>query len=268
MPDPASASRLDSELVRRGLARSRAQAARSIEEGRVRIDGVATVKPATRVAPDAELTVEGADHYVARSAHKLIAALDAFEIDPAQRLVLDVGASTGGFTQVLLERGARRVIALDVGHGQLVSELRADDRVVVVEGENARELSAERLAELSGSPEQPTLIVVDVSFISLTTVLPALAASIPADADLVVLVKPQFEVGRGGAREGIVRDRAARLEAVSTVLWAAWDLGLGTAGVISSPVLGSNGNQEYLAWLQRECGSNPTEWGRAIDALA
>ena len=144
----------------------------------------------------------------------------------------------------------------------------ADDRVVVVEGENARELSAERLAELSGSPEQPTLIVVDVSFISLTTVLPALAASLPADADLVVLVKPQFEVGRGGAREGIVRDRAARLEAVSTVLWAAWDLGLGTAGVISSPVLGSNGNQEYLAWLQRECGSNPTEWGRAIDALA
>ena len=244
MPDPASTSRLDSELVRRGLARSRAQAARSIEEGRVRIDGVATVKPATRVTPDAELTVEGADHYVARSAHKLIAALDAFEIGPAQRL------------------------ALDVGHGQLVPELRADDRVVVVEGENARELSSERLAELSSSPEQPTLVVVDVSFISLTTVLPALAASIPADADLVVLVKPQFEVGRGGAREGIVRDRAARLEAVSTVLWAAWDLGLGTAGVISSPVLGSNGNQEYLAWLQRECGSNPTEWGRAIDALA
>lgn len=248
--------------------RSRTQAARAIEEGRVRVDGAATVKPATRVSSDADLTIEGTDHYVARSAHKLIAALDAFSIDPEGRRALDVGASTGGFTQVLLERGARRVVALDVGHDQLVPELRADERVVVVEGENARELGPARLAELSGSAERPDLAVVDVSFISLTTVLPALAASIHPEADLVVLIKPQFEVGRGGVREGIVRDRAARLEAVSTVLWAAWDLGLGTAGVISSPVLGTNGNQEYLAWLSRECGDNPTEWGRAIDALA
>lgn len=267
MPDPASDARLDAELVRRGLARSRALAVRAIEEGRVRVDGVAVVKPSARVPAGSELDLEGGDHYVARSARKLLAALDAFGIDPARRLALDVGASTGGFTQLLLERGAREVIALDVGHGQLVPELRRDARVRVVEGENARELTRARLAEVAGTAERPDLVVVDVSFISLALVLPALVASAADAAELVVLVKPQFEVGRGGAREGIVRDRAARHEAIDAVQWAAWDLGLRTAGILSSPILGTNGNREYLLWLHRSTGDAPDAWREAVREL-
>jgi 23S rRNA (cytidine1920-2'-O)/16S rRNA (cytidine1409-2'-O)-methyltransferase len=234
----------------------------------VRVDGTPVLKSSQRVAADAELTVEGLDHYVARSAHKLIGALDAFAAVRVEGvLALDVGASTGGFTQVLLERGAREVIALDVGHGQIVPRLRGDDRVRVVEGVNARELTPELLAASSGTAEPPQLIVADLSFISLPTVLPALATVGVPEAEYVVLVKPQFEVGRQGVREGLVKDRAARHDAVSGVLWAAWDLGLPTAGLVSSPVLGSGGNQEYLVRLARDVGSNPTEWSRALDAL-
>jgi 23S rRNA (cytidine1920-2'-O)/16S rRNA (cytidine1409-2'-O)-methyltransferase len=272
MPDAASdgaggAGRLDAELVRRGLARSRALAVIAIDEGRVAIDGRTALKASIRVGPDAVLTVDGDDRWVSRSAGKLDAALDAFPVAIAGRLALDVGASTGGFTQVLLERGAREVIALDVGHGQLVPSIRTDDRVRVVEGVNARSLTAEQLARESGTDERPGLVVADVSFIGLSVVLPALLATAGTAADYVLLVKPQFEVGRGGIREGVVRDVAARHDAVSGVLWAAWDLGLPTAGVISSPVVGTNGNQEYLVWLSVSVGGNPTEWGGAIDAL-
>jgi len=266
-PYSGTGERLDAALVRRGLARSRALAVAAIAEGRVRIDGAPATKPASRVAPDAVLTVEGDERWVSRSAGKLDAALEAFAVDPAGRLVLDVGASTGGFTQVLLERGAREVIALDVGHGQLVPGLRADPRVRVVEGVNARELDPGLLASVSGTDERPDLVVADLSFIPLGLVLPALAATASEGADLVLLVKPQFEVGRTGVREGIVRDRHARHDALGGVLWAAWDLGLGTAGVISSPVVGTAGNQEYLVWLSAGVGGNPTEWGGAIDAL-
>ena len=254
--------RLDELLVARGLAASREKARALVLAGAVDIIGPirGSPKPGTLVSPELEVSVRSGPSFVSRGGEKLAGALDAFRVDVDGLTVVDVGASTGGFTDCLLQRGATRVHAIDVGHGQLAWQLRQDPRVVVKERVNAR---------FALPVDEPVgFATIDVSFISLTTVLPALAASIPADADLVVLVKPQFEVGRGGAREGIVRDRAARLEAVSTVLWAAWDLGLGTAGVISSPVLGSNGNQEYLAWLQRECGSNPTEWGRAIDALA
>ena len=191
----------------------------------------------------------------------------AFAVIVEGRLALDVGASTGGFSQVLLERGARRVIALDVGHGQLAAQLREDPRVVVVEGVNARSLTALELAEQSGTEERPELVVADVSFISLTTILPALVDTAGLDADYVLLIKPQFEVGRQGIREGLVRDRARRQDAASAVLWTAWDLGLPTAGLISSPLLGSNGNQEYLVWLSRAVGGNPTEWSGAIAAL-
>ena len=267
MPDAASDARLDAELVRRGLARSRALAVAAIDEGRVTVDGRPALKAALRVTQDAVLALDGDDRWVSRSAGKLVAALDAFGIAVAGRLVLDVGASTGGFTQVLLERGAREVIALDVGHGQLAPIIREDSRVRVVEGVNARELTPELLAAESGTAEAPQLVVADLSFISLGLVLPALLASADAGADFVLLVKPQFEVGRTGIREGIVRDRAARHDAVSGVLWSAWDLGLGTAGVISSPVIGGNGNQEYLVWLSASVGGNPTEWGGAIDAL-
>lgn len=268
MPETASdGARLDAELVRRGLARSRAVAVTAIDEGRVAIDGRVALKPSLRVGPDAVLTLDGDDRWVSRSAGKLDAALDAFPVVVDGRLALDVGASTGGFTQVLLERGAREVIALDVGHGQLVPVIRQDPRVRVVEGVNARELTRASLAEVSGVDDAPGAAVADLSFISLALVLPALVETVGLDADYVLLVKPQFEVGRGGIREGVVRDRSARHDAVSGVLWAAWDLGLPTAGVISSPVVGINGNQEYLVWLSARVGGNPTEWGGAIDAL-
>lgn len=265
MADPVA--RLDAELVRRGLVRSRALAALAIEAGRVTVDGRPVAKAATRVAADAVLAVDGEDRYVSRSALKLVAALDAFPVDPTGRLALDVGASTGGFTQVLLERGARAVIALDVGHGQLAPEVRADPRVHVVEGVNARALDAAGLAAASGVAEAPTLVVADLSFISLATVLPALVASVDPAAEYLLLVKPQFEVGRQGVREGIVRDRRLRQDAVSAVVWAAWDAGLQTAGIISSPVLGTSGNQEYLLHLRPRVGADPPEWEGVIGAL-
>src|SRR4051812_14930006 len=259
--------RLDAELVRRGLARSRALAVEAIAGGRVTVDGKQALKASLRVSPDAELGLVGDDGYVSRSAHKLAAALDAFAVTVEGRLALDVGASTGGFTQVLLERGARRVIALDVGHGQLAAQGREDPRVVNVEGVKARSLPARELAERSGIDEPPQLVVADVSFISLTTILPALVETIGFDADFVLLIKPQFEVGRQGIREGLVRDRARRQDAASAVLWAGGGLGLPTAGLISSPLLGSSGNQEYLVWLSRAVGGNPTEWSGAVAAL-
>jgi 23S rRNA (cytidine1920-2'-O)/16S rRNA (cytidine1409-2'-O)-methyltransferase len=168
---------------------------------------------------------------------------------------------------VLLERGAREVIALDVGHGQLAPLIRSDSRVRVVEGVNARFLDADGLAVASGTAERPDLVVADLSFISLTQVIPALVATVGGVADFVLLVKPQFEVGRQGVREGIVRDRALRQDAVSGVVWAAWDAGLETAGIVSSPVLGGNGNQEYLVWARGAVGSHPPEWESVIAAL-
>jgi len=266
-PPGEGSARLDAELVRRGLARSRALAVEAVAGGRVTVDGKQALKASLRVSPDAELGLIGEDGYVSRSAHKLAAALDAFDLVVAGRLALDVGASTGGFTQVLLERGARQVIALDVGHGQLAAPVREDPRVVNVEGVNARSLTARELAERSGVAERPGLVVADVSFISLTTILPALVDTAGPDADYVLLIKPQFEVGRQGIREGLVRDRARRHDAASAVLWAAWDLGRPTAGLISSPLLGTSGNQEYLAWLSRSVGANPTEWSGAVAAL-
>ncbi|MGN6502338.1 MAG: TlyA family RNA methyltransferase [Pseudolysinimonas sp.] len=266
MPDEASA-RLDAELVRRGLSRSRALAVAAIEEGRVTVDGKTATKASLRVPADAELGLDGDDRWVSRSAGKLAAALDAFDVRVDGRLALDVGASTGGFTQVLLERGAREVIALDVGHGQLAPLVRADERVRVIEGMNARDLDRETLAAAAGTTEQPQVVVADVSFISLGMILAGLVAVAVPEADFVLLVKPQFEVGRTGIREGVVKNRAARHDAVSSVLWSAWDLGLPTAGVISSPVIGTNGNQEYLVWLSAGVGGNPTEWRGVIDAL-
>ncbi|UFS60696.1 TlyA family RNA methyltransferase [Subtercola endophyticus] len=254
-------SRLDSALASSGLARSRNHAAQLIADGFVSIDGVVTVKPSARVHEGQVLHVEGEDHYVSRGAGKLVAALDEFTaIDVAGRLALDAGASTGGFTQVLLERGAAHVIAADVGHGQLSPVLKTDARVSVVEGFNLRFATPASLAEASGISEVPDLVVGDLSFISLTTVLPALVSVATPEADFVLLIKPQFEVGRAGIREGVVRNAGLRAEAISTVLWAAFDLGLGTAGLIFSPIVGNAGNHEYLVWLSASAGSNPTEW--------
>jgi 23S rRNA (cytidine1920-2'-O)/16S rRNA (cytidine1409-2'-O)-methyltransferase len=169
---------------------------------------------------------------------------------------------------VLLERGVSQVIALDVGHDQLAASIRADDRVVCVEGCNARYLTRSELVESSGVVDTPTIVVADLSFISLPMVLPALVESVGLECDYIVLVKPQFEVGRTGIREGIVRLPGLREDAINGVLWAAWDLGLGTAGVVSSPIAGNAGNREYLVWLNAEVGTNPTEWSRQVSAIA
>jgi 23S rRNA (cytidine1920-2'-O)/16S rRNA (cytidine1409-2'-O)-methyltransferase len=259
--------RLDAALAARGLARSRTHAATLIAAGVVTVDGRPAVKPALKVSETTEIEVAASDHYVSRAAHKLIAALDGFAIDPAGRVVLDAGASTGGFSQVLLERGARTVLAIDVGHGQLAPQLVGAKGLVLVEGCNVRNLDRDSLAALTGVSELPSLVTADLSFISLTTVLPALSATAAPGADFVLLVKPQFEVGRGGVREGVVRDAALRAEAVANVLWAAFDLGLGTAGFLSSPIAGSHGNNEYLVHLSAARGANPTEWMRRVEQL-
>jgi 23S rRNA (cytidine1920-2'-O)/16S rRNA (cytidine1409-2'-O)-methyltransferase len=259
-PEPAETQRADAALAARGLARSRTQAARLIASGLVTVDGDAVVKASSPVRDDQVLEVAGIDHYVSRAAHKLAAALDAFPVAVAERQALDVGASTGGFTQVLLERGASSVVALDVGHGQLDPLIARDPRVTVIEGFNARELNRQALQEAAGHPVDPGLVVADLSFISLPIVLPAVTATVGLNADYVLLVKPQFEVGRTGIREGIVHDPGLRADAVTGVLWAAWDLGLPTAGVIPSPIVGTAGNREYLVWLSATEGGNPTEW--------
>jgi 23S rRNA (cytidine1920-2'-O)/16S rRNA (cytidine1409-2'-O)-methyltransferase len=261
-------ARLDAALAARGLARSRTHAAALIAAGVVSVDGRPVVKPSARVRDDAVLEVAASDHYVSRAAHKLIAALDRFAVEVDGRIALDAGASTGGFSQVLLERGARRVLAVDVGHGQLAAELRGRERLVLIEGCNVRSLDRASLAALSGESEPPSLVTADLSFISLATVLPALVATATDGADLVLLVKPQFEVGRGGTREGVVRDPVLRADAVQGVLWAAHDLGLGTLGVSPSPIAGGHGNQEFLVHLSAGRGGDPSEWSSRIEQWA
>ena len=258
-------ARLDAELVRRGLARSRAVASEAIAAGLVTVDGVAVVKPAHRVAETATLEVAGAERWVSRAAHKLIAALDIFGVDPTGRVALDAGASTGGFTQVLLERGAAEVIAVDVGHGQLAPVIREDPRVVALEGVNVRELDRAARGSRRRAPHRPGRRRSELHLAHAGAA--ALRDVAEPDADLILLIKPQFEVGRQGVREGIVRDRALRQDAVSRVLWAAWDLGLGTAGVASSPIIGAHGNREYLVYFSGTLGTNPTEWSEAVAAL-
>jgi 23S rRNA (cytidine1920-2'-O)/16S rRNA (cytidine1409-2'-O)-methyltransferase len=240
-------ARVDAELVRRGLARSRQQAAELIGAGRVSINGMPAAKAATAIAVDATLTVEGADErtWVSRGAHKLIGALDAFGIDVADKRCLDAGASTGGFTEVLLDRGARHVVAADVGYGQLAWSLRTDHRVSVLERTNVRELTVEAIG---GVVE---LIVADLSFISLSTVLPALTACASEDADIVPMVKPQFEVGkdRVGAG-GVVTDPDLRAGAVLAVARRAAELNWHPVAVTASPLPGPSGNVEYFLRLR------------------
>lgn len=266
MTDGSDSQRLDSLLAARGLARSRNQAAALIVAGGVRVDGRTRRKPATRVPVSARIDIEDTGRYVSRAAHKLIAALDAFGIDPIGALALDLGASTGGFTQVLRERGASPVIALDVGHDQLAAEVREDPGVIVVEGRNARLLSARALAEATGVTCRPGIVTGDLSFISLRQVLPAIASVADPAADVILLIKPQFEVGRTGIRAGIVTDPGQRAGAVTGVLDAAWASGLGTEGLIASPVLGMHGNREYLGHFRRSASAPPAWWER-VDRL-
>lgn len=240
--------RLDQALVERGLVRSRSRAQDLIRRGLVAIDGRIAMKPSEEIDAAAVLGVSEVEAaMVSRGALKLRAALDAFGFDPAGRTVLDVGASTGGFTEVLLERGAATVVAVDVGHGQLDPRLRDDPRVVSHEGMDARAIAPETLGV-----RQVAAVVADVSFVSLRRVLgPALAMAAPG-AWLVVLVKPQFEVGRAGVgKGGIVRDAALRDKAVADVVaWIAAD-GWQVAGQIVSPIQGGSGNVEYLVGARR-----------------
>lgn len=259
--------RLDAALAARGLARSRTHAAALVSGGLVTVDGRPVVKPSVRVGDDARLEVAGADHYVSRAAHKLIAALDGFGIDVAGRVALDMGASTGGFTQVLRERGAVPVIAVDVGHGQLAPEIALDPDVLAIEGLNVRYLTPGSLREASGIQAPPEVVVGDLSFISLVHVLPAVRAVAAPQAEILLLVKPQFEVGRTAVRGGLVTDAALRAEAVETVLWAAWDEGLRTRGLFPSPLPGTHGNREYLIRLGAEAGESPTEWMATIQRM-
>lgn len=248
--------RLDSELVRRGLARSREQAAGLIRAGRVSVAGRPAGKPATQVDTAIAIVVaeipEGPD-YVSRGAHKLLGALEAFEgLTVAGRRCLDAGASTGGFTDVLLRHGAAHVLAVDVGYGQLAWSLRTDERVTVMERVNVRDLTPDMVGE------PPTLIVGDLSFISLRLVLPALAACAAETAEFALLVKPQFEVGRERVGPGgVVRDPLLRAEAVADVAAAARSLGLTVKGVTASPLPGPSGNVEYLLWLGKGSEHEP-----------
>ena len=242
-----SRERLDKVLVDRGLAASRERARALILAGAVEVDGQVADKAGTLVAPGAAVTLREKDHpYVSRGALKLIRALDEWRIDPAGRVALDVGASTGGFTDVLLRRGARRVYAIDVGYGQLAWALRQDPRVVVLERENVRHLDAARI------PEAADLAVIDVSFISLTLVLEKVAELLgpPGGKPIVALVKPQFEVGKGEVgKGGVVRDAAKRQGAVDKVADFARARGFAVDGVVESPILGPAGNVEYLMLL-------------------
>lgn len=242
--------RLDAELVRRGLARSREQAVDLITEGRVTVSGQVAGKAATGIAADTPVVVrppqDGPD-YVSRGAQKLSGALDALPVPVADRRCLDAGASTGGFTDVLLRRGAREVLAVDVGYGLIAWSLRTDVRVRVLDRTNIRHLSLEDI----GDPVE--LIVGDLSFISLVLVLPALSGLISDDGDMLLMVKPQFEVGKQRVgKGGVVRDSALRAAAVQAVGAAAADLGWGAAGVTASELPGPAGNVEYFLWLRRD----------------
>ena len=242
--------RLDAELVRRGLARSREQAAELIAQGRVSVSGQVAVKGATGVAADTPVVVRplraGPD-YVSRGAQKLVSALEVLPVPISGRRCLDAGASTGGFTDVLLRRGAREVLAVDVGYGQIDWSLRTDARVRVMDRTNVRHLTLDDIGE------PVNLAVGDLSFISLELVLPALAGVSRDDADMLLMVKPQFEVGKQRVgKGGVVREPALRAAAVETVGRAAADLGWGAAGVCASGLPGPAGNVEYFLWLRRD----------------
>jgi len=245
--------RLDAELVRRRLARSRETAAKLVQDGRVTVAGTTATKAATQVDPAVAIVVRADDSdpgYASRGGHKLAGALEHFtELSVSGRRCLDAGASTGGFTDVLLRRGAGHVVAVDVGYGQLVWALQQDPRVTVLDRTNVRELRPEQVAPA------PSLVVGDLSFISLRLVLPALVACAAADADLLLMVKPQFEVGRERLGSGgVVRDPAIRADAVRSVAQAAGELGRGVRGVVASPLPGPSGNVEYFLWLRADAG--------------
>jgi 23S rRNA (cytidine1920-2'-O)/16S rRNA (cytidine1409-2'-O)-methyltransferase len=241
----AERRRLDQALVERGLVASRERAQAMVRAGLVRVAGVTSGEPDQMVTAQQPIEVTGTTTYVSRGGEKLAAALDAFKLDPRGRSALDVGASTGGFTDVLLQRGATRVIAVDVGYGQLAWSLRQDPRVTVMERVNIRHL--EQL------PAPADMAVIDVSFISLRLVLPRVRELLSPPGEVVALVKPQFEVGRGAVgKGGVVRDPEQHREVVRGLSQFASEIGYTVAGEVPSPIVGAKGNREFLLYLKRD----------------
>ncbi|CAN5208444.1 16S/23S rRNA (cytidine-2'-O)-methyltransferase TlyA [soil metagenome] len=257
----ARRARLDSELVRRGLATSRREAQRAIDAGVVKVDGMPALKAAALVDTGQAITIsEQTEPFVSRGGRKLDGALARWAIPVAGRRWLDAGASTGGFTDRLLQGGASYVLAVDVGYGQLDWRLRNDDRVVVLERVNVRTLAREDV------PWRPEGVVADLSFISLSLVLPALARVARHDADFVLLVKPQFEVGKESVpRGGVVRDPRLWARAIDGVVLSGAQSGLGVAGVAPSDVPGPAGNREFFLHLRRGVPAGASDIGRAIE---
>jgi len=258
--------RLDAELVRRGLTTSRTQARALIEDGLVLVRGAPASKPATLVDADTPVTVTEAGErpYASRGGHKLAGALEALGVPVGSRHALDAGAAHGGFTDVLLRNGAARVIAVDVAYGQLDWRLREDPRVVVLERTNVRLLEPDDVP-----PPRPDLVLADLSFISLATVLPALRAIAAATADFLLMVKPQFEAGRSAVgRGGVVRNPDDWAAAISGVIAAGDSLRLGVAGIAVSPLPGPSGNIEFFVWLSETGAGDPNALVTAAIAAA
>ncbi|MCQ9343885.1 TlyA family RNA methyltransferase [Corynebacterium kozikiae] len=262
----ATRRRLDAELVRRKIARSREQAQEMIRSGRVTVAGIQATKPATQVEPEVSIKVAATedDDWASRGAHKLLGALAAFEpqgLEINGARALDAGASTGGFTDVLLRRGASEVLAVDVGYGQLIWRLQNDPRVNVFDRTNIRQITPELLGGTCN------LMVGDLSFISLELTLPAIVACLDEGADLLPMVKPQFEVGKDrlGAG-GVVRDPKLRAEVTEHVANFAQSLGLVLRGVVASPLPGPSGNVEYFLWLRKTANEPPLD-GTLVAAM-
>ena len=261
--------RVDVALAEAGLARSRNQAAALVEANRVFIDGRAARKASQDVPAGAKLVVLEAVDYVSRAGHKLAKALDVFgELEVTGKQALDVGASTGGFTDVLLRRGARNVIAIDVGHDQIVPELLENPRVISIEGFNARDLSVSNLEKVLGKTSPKIdLVVADLSFISLTLVLDGMVEVAP-EADFVLLVKPQFEAGKHSLNaNGIVTDHRARAAAIEQVALHGEKLGLRVVNLVKSELPGTHGNIEYVLWMSAKHGDYLSQWNERVSAL-
>lgn len=261
------AERLDIELVLRSIARSRSQAAQLIDAGRVTVNGKPATKPAQKIDQSDTVELSQGLDYVSRAGAKLAFALEQFKLD-INGTVLDAGASTGGFTQVLLEAGAELVLAIDVGHGQLVPELAGDSRVVNLEGVNLRDFSRVELEAAMGSNPEISLVVADLSFISLTLVLENLKQLAPG-APMVLLVKPQFEVGKHSLNaSGVVTDWRERARALDQVTDCVYSIGYSVRSMIQSPILGTHGNVEYLLWIVPVSSNNREQWSSEITELA
>jgi 23S rRNA (cytidine1920-2'-O)/16S rRNA (cytidine1409-2'-O)-methyltransferase len=264
--------RADVALVERGLARSRNHASSLIEAHRVLVGGKEVKKSSQPIEADAHVVVLDAVEYVSRAGHKLARALEQFaELEVKGKRCLDVGASTGGFTDVLLRAGAASILAIDVGHDQMVEELRDNPRVICLEGVNAREMTLESLGMRARSKFDETsfeVVVADISFISLTLVLPSLKVVAP-NADMVLLIKPQFEVGKDSlSANGIVNDHRLRAGAIKQVVSAAAQLGFGVKGLVRSELPGTHGNVEYLLWISSATLPNESKWNDQIEEIA